>query len=66
MNPRRPHPYQLTDSEFTVRAECGSWAVLECYRWLIAPGEKDDMERPVAWFHSREEAEAERDRRARR
>lgn len=59
---RRPHPYQISDSTFSVREEAGSWAVFESYRVIDRNREKDDVDRPMAWFEDRAQADAERER----
>lgn len=62
-NPRRPHAYQIHDSTFDVRACGAKWAVVEYYTVLDRHSEKDDRDVDVAWFDTKPEAEAERDRR---
>lgn len=58
----RPHPYQISDSFFDVRADCGQWAVFENYRVLTSQREKDEVDRPLGWFDTRQEALAEVER----
>lgn len=65
MNPRRPHPYQISDREFSVQpGHGGTWVVLEWWRYIDKRGEKDYDDEVVASFNTEAEAMAERDRRA--
>lgn len=57
MNPRRPHPYQISDSTFGVRQIGDQWAVVEYYRVLDRRLEKDDRDDDVAFFFTKPEAE---------
>lgn len=63
-NPRRPHPFQTSDSHFGIRP-CGArWAVVEYYQVIDRRREKDDRDDDVAWFDTKGEADAEMKRRS--
>lgn len=67
MNPRRPHPYQISDSEFEIRhaiSQKPMWEVWESWWEIDRNGEKDMRDEWCAAFSSEAEAIAERDRRA--
>lgn len=64
MNPRRPHTFQISDSEFSVINYGGTWGVQETWWRLDKRLEKEDCCEVVASFPTEAEAIAERDRRA--
>lgn len=60
----RPNPHQITDSRYEVRPSRTQWVVVETYDTRRRMGERDTETEELAWFDTREEAEADRDRRA--
>lgn len=64
MSPRRPHPYQTSDSRFEVRQHPAydAWFVIERWWFINRSREEEDGEAEHGPFWTREEAEDEKER----
>lgn len=65
MNPRRPHPFQTSDSRFAVHDSVidGKFYVLESWWFINKHREEEDGEAMHGPYGTRGEAEAELNRR---